>query len=144
MIHWSDDDLAACLTRRKIGAPAALLAKVSTERAKYRNKKTTVDGKKFDSKAEAQRYLVLKQLQAAGEISGLKRQVRYALVVSGMLICHYVADFVYFDAEMREVVEDVKGFSTKDYKLKKNLMKACLGITLREVRKEPRRAKKPR
>ena len=47
---------------------------------KYRNKKVEVDGILFDSKKEANRYMELKLLEKAGEITDLKRQVRYELI----------------------------------------------------------------
>ena len=46
---------------------------------------------------------------------------------------YYVADFVYKDAEGNEVVEDVKGFRTAEYLLKKKMMRALLGIQIKEV-----------
>lgn len=39
---------------------------------KYNNRKTTVDGIKFDSIREAERYQELKLLEEAGEISHLE------------------------------------------------------------------------
>ena len=102
-------------------------------RAKYRNKKTVVDGIKFDSQREATRYSVLKIMQAAGVISDLRLQVPYVITVNGLKICKYVADFVYVDRG-REVVEDVKGMKTPTYNLKKKLMKAVHGIEIQEVK----------
>lgn len=102
-------------------------------RAKYRNKKTVVDGIKFDSQREATRYSVLKIMQAAGVISELRLQVPYVITVNGLKICKYVADFVYVD-KGREVVEDVKGMKTPTYNLKKKLMKAVHGIEIQEVK----------
>lgn len=102
-------------------------------RAKYRNKKTVVDGIKFDSQREATRYSVLKIMQAAGVISDLRLQVPYVITVNGLKVCKYVADFVYIDRG-REVVEDVKGMKTPTYNLKKKLMKAVHGIEIQEVK----------
>lgn len=88
----------------------------------------------FDSKKEAARYLELKRLQQFGFISNLKTQVRYDLKVNDAKICAYVADFVYHDTEKNsEVVEDVKGFKTATYKLKKKLMEVCHGIKILET-----------
>jgi hypothetical protein len=99
---------------------------------KYRSVPTVVDGKKFPSKKEARRYGELKLLVRAGKISGLRCQVAFNLVVNEIHVCKYVADFVYFEDEKR-IVEDTKGFLTKEYKLKKKLMKACHGIEIRET-----------
>lgn len=102
-------------------------------RAKYRNRKTVVDGIKFDSQREATRYSVLKIMQAAGVISDLRLQVPYVITVNGLKVCKYVADFVYVD-KGREVVEDVKGMKTPTYNLKKKLMQAVYGIEIQEVK----------
>ena len=101
-------------------------------RPKYGNKKTIVDGFKFDSMREAARYGSLKILKAAGLISNLRLQVSYTIMINEIKVCRYVADFVYIERG-REVVEDVKGMKTPIYNLKKKLMKAVLGITISEV-----------
>jgi len=103
-------------------------------RPKYGNKKVTVQGIKFDSKWESQRYLYLKSLERAGTVKDLELQVRYNLMVNNEKICAYIADFRYQkqnkDGEWYEVVEDAKGVETPEFKLKKKLMKACLGIEI--------------
>ncbi len=100
--------------------------------SKYRNKQTTVDGLKFPSRKEAGRWVELSRQQAAGLISDLKRQVRFPIRINGLLVCTYVADFVYLEAGA-VIVEDCKGFRTPIYKLKAKLVKAALGITIRET-----------
>ena len=101
-------------------------------RAKYGNRKVTVDGLTFDSAKEARRWGGLKLLERAGEITDLRRQVRYPIVWNGVKVCAYVADFVYV-LDGVEIVEDVKGFKTAMYRLKKKLMKACHGVEIHEV-----------
>lgn len=102
--------------------------------SKYKAKKTVVDGITFDSKKEAMHYQELKLLERTGEISDLKLQVPFVLIdksVHGRQI-KYVADFVYYqDGQM--VVEDVKGFKTDVYKLKKRLMAERYGIEIKEI-----------
>lgn len=104
---------------------------------KFRNKPTIVDGIRFPSKKEAQRWRDLLLLQANGEVRNIRRQVEYRLEVLGMLICKYRADFVYDELRASvwtdEIVEDVKGYRTPEYRLKRKLMKACLGIEIRET-----------
>jgi hypothetical protein len=102
-------------------------------RPKYRNKKVQTEDGTFDSKREHARWLVLKQSVAQGLISDLQRQVTFKLEVNGQLICRYRTDFTYRNAEGALVVEDAKGFKTPEYKLKKKLMAACLGIDIVEV-----------
>lgn len=121
-------------------------------KSKYGNKKAKADGKVFDSKAERSRYHTLHMLEKAGEISDLRMQVPFEIIpavyeteevqlktktkqVQKLVqrATHYVADFVYKDADGNVVVEDAKGFRTKEYLLKKKMMRAFLGITIQEV-----------
>lgn len=108
--------------------------------SKYHARKTTVDGIVFDSKREADRYLVLKGMEEDGVIEDLRRQVRYELIpafdVDGRHYrpVFYVADFVYRDKETgREVVEDVKGMRTDVYKLKSKLFAKRYGMGIKET-----------
>lgn len=102
---------------------------------KYKNIRTEVDGKVFDSKREAARYSELAMLQRAGVISDLQLQKPFELRVNGVLICKYIADFVYKDQQGREVVEDVKSPATitRVYRIKSKLMIACHGLRILEV-----------
>lgn len=109
------------------------------KRSKYGAVRTEVDGIKFASKREAARYSELKLLVRAGKICGLvadKQELRWPLEVNGQRICIYEADFVYreglFENSPR-IVEDVKGFRTPAYRLKRKLMKAIHGIDIREI-----------
>lgn len=109
-------------------------------RAKYGNKKTTVDGKVFDSKKEAMRYIELREMQKAGKIYGLECQKVFELIPkqrdeNGKAVrnCEYIADFVYQDKDGKTVVEDTKGFRTKDYIIKRKLMLHIYGITVTEL-----------
>lgn len=95
---------------------------------KYHSKKTIVDNIKFDSKKEATRYQELKLLERAGKIKDLKLQQEYELIPKfkknnkTYRKTIYKADFSYFDIEANKyIVEDVKGFKTDVYKLKKKL-----------------------
>lgn len=108
---------------------------------KYNNTKITVDGQIFDSKKEANRYKELRLLEKAGEIYDLRRQVKFKLIptqrdeVTGEVVereCSYKADFVY-EEDGKTVVEDVKGFRTKEYVVKRKLMLWRYGIRIREV-----------
>lgn len=100
---------------------------------KYRNIKTEVNGIVFDSKREAARYMELTLLQRAGEISGLKLQPVFELIVNNMKLGKYIADFGYIDNRGRIVIEDAKGIRTPVYRLKKKLMKAIYEIDVQEV-----------
>lgn len=103
---------------------------------KYRAKPTIVDGIRFPSKKEARRWQDLLLLESNGEVRDIKRQVEYKLEVMGILICRYRADFNYEELRAGQwlaVVEDVKGYKTAEYRLKKKLMRACHGIEIRET-----------
>ena len=106
--------------------------------SKYYSVKTTIDGIPFDSKKEANRYCELKLLERAGEISGLELQPTFELQpkykINGRNVrsLTYRADFAYLEKGQR-VVEDVKGFRTEVYRLKKKLFEYKYGIEIREV-----------
>jgi hypothetical protein len=105
---------------------------------KFGARRTKVDGIWFDSAAEARRYQELRLMEKAGVISELELQVPYPLAVAGHHICLYKADFHYFDREKQAwVVEDVKGVRTAEYKIKRKLMKAVLGIDIVEIPARP-------
>ena len=108
-------------------------------RSKYRAKKVTVNGITFDSKREANRYQELLLLERAGQITDLKRQVKFELIpsqkVDGKVVeraCTYVADFAY-KLQGQCIVEDTKGFKTKDYIIKRKLMLYIHGIRVKEI-----------
>jgi hypothetical protein len=100
---------------------------------KYRNIKTTVDGITFDSAKEARRYSELKLLERSGRITGLEVQPSFPIVINGVKVCTYKADFGYVDQIGSPVIEDCKGFKTPVYRLKKKLMLAVHGIEVLET-----------
>jgi ribosomal protein S8 len=100
------------------------------KKPKFGNVKTELDGIIFDSAKEARRYVELRYLMNAGEITDLKLQVEYKLSV-----CKYVCDFQY-QKNGETIVEDVKSRHTRKlpvYRMKKKMMKAELGIDIKEV-----------
>ena len=118
-----------------------------SRKSKYGAKRTMVDGIMFDSKAEAARYVFLKARLDAGEISHLELQpvfklsngTRPVLIKSkgypnGRQV-KYVADFAYFcPVENKRIIEDCKGFRTKEFILKKAFVEAQFpGVKIREV-----------
>lgn len=107
------------------GAPAK-------KRSKYGNRRTERDGKTFDSKHEADVYSELTLRQKAGEIYAVFCQVPF--VLPGGIV--YVADFVTLEPSGLFQVLDAKSEATrkdKTYRLKRKLMKNCLGLQIREV-----------
>lgn len=118
--------------------------------SKYHSKKVVVNGNTFDSRKEYRRFCELSLLQRAGAITDLQRQVEFELIPAqrepdtvgvrggikkGKVIeqkCSYVADFVYYE-NGKKVVEDTKGFKTKDYIIKRKLMLYVYGIRIKEI-----------
>ncbi len=99
---------------------------------KCRNKPTTVDNIKFHSVKESKRYLELRLLERAGKIIALELQPKFPLEINGVKICSYVGDFKYIE-NGKIFVEDVKGFLTPVYRLKKKLLLAVWGIEIKEI-----------
>lgn len=121
---------------------------------KYGNIKAQVDGRVFDSRKEARRFIELQMLQQAGAITALETQRKYLLIPEqrepeetgprggkrkGKIIereVAYIADFVYTDTKTGEtVVEDTKSrvTKTKEYILKRKMMLFFYGIRIREI-----------
>jgi len=102
--------------------------------SKYHARRTEVDGLQFASAMEARRYVELRTLLRAGAIRDLALQPRYPLRVNGMDCGAYVGDFYYVDCATNEaILEDVKGYTTPEYRLKRKLVKALYGITILET-----------
>lgn len=99
---------------------------------KYRAVTTIVDGISFRSKKEARRYSELRFLEKSKLITDLELQPRYPIAIKGKHVCDYYADFKYLQMG-KYVVEDVKGFKTDVYRLKKKLVEAEYGITVKEI-----------
>lgn len=109
---------------------------------KYGNRKVQIDGLTFDSVKEGNRYVELKYMLAAGEITDLELQKQYELQPAfrdseGKMVrpIYYRADFVYKDKKTGEtVIEDVKSEATKTpaYRLKKKMM-AYKGLIIKEI-----------
>lgn len=98
---------------------------------KYDNTPVVIDGIRFDSKGEGQRWCVLKIMERAGEICALERQRRYPLLGrDGSVVCEIVPDFTYVDAATGETVdEDFKSEATVTaiFRLKAKLFRAQEG-----------------
>lgn len=103
-------------------------------------KAMVVDGIKFHSKREGNRYAALRQMERAGIIENLRLQVPYELQgADGPILTPtgrkmiYKADFVYFDKRINaETVEDSKGFATDVFKIKKAIL-AAQGVEVVET-----------
>lgn len=96
--------------------------------SKYGARKTVVDGITFASAKEARRYGELRLLERAGQISKLELQPKYPMVINGWKICTYFGDFRYRVKTGETITEDTKGVRTREFEIKRKLMRAVHGI----------------
>ena len=95
---------------------------------KYKNKKTIVDGIKFDSEMESHYYIYLKQLKEIGEVVDFILQPTYLLQegfdLNGKRIrpITYKADFKVIYKDGHKEVIDVKGKLTEEFKIKRKML----------------------
>jgi len=121
---------------------------------KYNNVIVTIDGIKFDSKRESERYLILKDAQSKRIISELQVHVKYILIpqITEKYIVHlktkdkekvrtvqqpitYTCDFQYMKDGLL-VVEDIKisaKLIPKEYVLKEKMMLYTHNIKIKRV-----------
>lgn len=105
---------------------------------KYKNKKITFKGIKFDSIKERDYYTILKNYENIGRIKDLKLQVPFELIPSYKINnktirgIKYIADFTYIQDNKLHIV-DVKGYRTEVYKLKKKLFEYKYKIEIEEI-----------
>lgn len=132
-LRVSEDEFRAFLQRLG-GAPKVTTPPRTVGKSKYGNQYVYDGNDVFHSKGEYARYKELQLQVQAGLITDLRRQVRLPIVVNGVKICDYVADFVYWEKGV-EIVEDFKGARTEVYSLKKKLLAATSGKEILETRK---------
>lgn len=131
MPHWTQIEL----DRHNLKHGVCNLTESDFEKPKqnkYRNKKVHTDDGTFDSKKEYNRWLVLKDMQERKEIFSLYRQKPFEVEINGKHICIYKSDFDYWQ-NGQHIIEDVKGFKTQMYKLKKKLVEAIHGVSIQEI-----------
>ncbi len=118
-------------------------AEDALKKNKFNAEKSVVNGRTFDSGQEGDRAIELQWLEQRGEITSLKYQVSYMVIPKqdGENAAYYRADFVYLDKDCHLVVEDAKGFRTKEYLLKRKLMLLVHGIRIKETFPSKRRAR---
>ena len=121
-------------------------------RNKYNNNRVICDGHVFDSEKERDRYIVLRQMQRKGEIFSLQLQKEFVLTETiyiddfGRVVSEktkgrklyakrskYICDFFYYNSYGDQVAEDVKGYKTDLYQLKKKVIADKYGILIKEI-----------
>lgn len=130
--RWTMEDIDKVRAR----PPVTSLTQAKAKPAKFRNVKVMdASGDVHDSRKEYRRWQDLQLRARTGELTELRRQVPFALVVNDVLVCQYVADFVYREGATT-IVEDCKSPPTRKlaaYSIKRKLMQALHKIQIREV-----------
>lgn len=105
-------------------------------RSKFGNIRSTYAGRIFASKREAGHAAILDAMKRAREphqrVKSVVYQYRIPVVVNGVKICVYVADFYVLFADGHKEIHETKGFRTRDYILKKKLVEAIYGEEIHE------------
>ena len=105
--------------------------------SKYRNQRVEFDGLHFDSKAERDYYQGLLWREKAGEVRDIRLQPAFPIIVNGVKVATYKADFQFTEcATGEDIVADKKSPITRKnptYRLKKKLVEALYHIQVREV-----------
>jgi len=105
---------------------------------KYNAKATEIDGIRFDSRKEAEKYQELKLLQRAGEIKNIELQPKFLLQEAfkrngkKYRAITYTADFRVTWKDGTVEVIDTKGYRTQVYRLKKKLFLAKYDVKFTE------------
>lgn len=140
--------------RRRFRKKKEITNEAKTKVKKYRNKEVYIDGIKFDSQKEGDRYVFLRGCEEQGVITNLELQPKFELIPSVkeeyivhlktkdkvktrtlQLAINYKADFRY-KKNGEEVVEDVKAspkMLTKEFELKAKLFFWRFGKRVRLV-----------
>ena len=94
---------------------------------KYNSKRSTYNGKNYDSILEANYAESLDWRKKAGEIKEIVPQFKLEINIEGVHICNYYVDFkvVLFDDTIE--YHEVKGFETDLWRLKWRLAHAIYG-----------------
>jgi hypothetical protein len=139
---WRDctlADLARLGARRPRSGAGERIASLPSPRdapRKYRNQVVYLGGERFDSRREANAWLVLCDQARRGEITGLQRQVPFDLCCPthgddgrASVVTQYIADFV-FERDGVRVVADAKGVQTTAFKIKQKWMHDQHGLDI--------------
>lgn len=119
----------------EVNPDVAAILKASRPR-KYHNAPTVVDGHRFDSKKEAERYGHLRMMEQAGVICDLMIHEAFPLVIHGIDCGAYISDFTYLTETGERVIEDVKSPATRKlptYRLKSRMVWALYGLRILEI-----------
>lgn len=90
--------------------------------SKFNNENVRLAGYTFDSKAEALHFLVLQDMVKQGEIRSFRYHVPYKLFgKNGTEVGSHETDFEVLNLDGSLEIQEVKGYTTDTWKLKKKL-----------------------
>ncbi|MDJ0922100.1 MAG: DUF1064 domain-containing protein [Henriciella sp.] len=122
------------MTHQRIDPAILAAVRSKPKKSKYGNVKVKIDGISFDSKAEGERYGLLKLLDRGGVIEALELQPKYDCIVNGVHVASYRPDFRYRHVETGDtVIEDVKGKEPDAMRIRRILTEALFDIEVRVV-----------
>lgn len=124
MARWSEQDLAQVNARlqQQIGSPFT-----PAPQSKYGNQKVWHNGQRFDSKLERQWWKNFELQRLAGDIRAVIRQVSLPLPGSGRRMR---VDFVVIELTGNIRWIDAKGYPTKEWLLKRDIIEQAYGIRI--------------
>jgi hypothetical protein len=132
-IRFTEEEWTAFQAKRGAGKTVLSKARVSN---KYGAKRVEIDGYKFDSKREAERYQELKLLEKTTKLHLIEVHPKFEIEHNGVKICKVILDFWYCDNKDGGIFiyEDVKGMDTPVSRLKRKLVKAFYKIDVTVVK----------
>lgn len=96
-----------------------------------RKKYTNIKTEDCPSIKHYRRQVTLKYLHFHNKIQDLKKEVPFNIIINGIHVCTYIADYTYI-MDGQFIVEDVKGKISPEYAIKRKLMLAVHGIKISE------------
>jgi hypothetical protein len=126
---WTPDEYQKYYQQQQAG-------KAMGARLKFGNIPVVIDGIRFPSTKEGDYYGRCKLRVRIGQLKKVEVHVIFPLIVNGVLICNYEADFVLTHPDDSRSVIDVKGKATEHlpvFQLKKKLMLALYNIKIQVV-----------
>lgn len=132
-MRWTEEQFAEVKARMEVDADRRLQHGVelpsgmTRKPAKYRNRKVTHNGEKFDSVREMQAWKVFRTQELMGAIRSVIRQVSMPMPSSHRRIR---IDFLVIENDGKHRWFDAKGFATPEFKLKSDIVKSGYGITI--------------
>jgi hypothetical protein len=144
--RWSIDQLTNPAIKNQVQEKLAKMNGTATpeepkKKSKYLNVPVFVGKDRFPSTKEYETYLTLQDRETRGEISELRRQVKFSLFdpggrCRGEHMFTYRADFVWRERDGALVVADAKSEKTRklrDWPRTKAMMRACHSIEVLEL-----------